>query len=238
MHILVGTSGYAYREWVGAFYPRATSSKRMLAEYAARLPTVEANSTFRELPSAEDVARWVADVPRGFVFSLKAPQLITHMRRLRGCAGDVAALLETQAALGRHRGPLLFQLPPSFKADFDRLRAFLALLPRRARAAFEFRHPSWFEGDAVELGRTLRRAGAALCIAEDDDFATPFVTTAPFGYLRLRRSRYTKKTLAAWAARVAAAPWREAYVYVRHDDRAPRWARQLQAHLPDAAATR
>jgi uncharacterized protein YecE (DUF72 family) len=208
----------------------------MLAEYAARLPTVEANSTFRELPSPDDVARWVAEVPRDFVFALKAPQIITHMRRLRGVEDDVAALLETQSRLKRNRGPLFFQLPSNFKCDLERLDQLLALVPPRAHAAVELRHPSWLErlDDAL---RILRRHKAALAIVDDDESTTPFIPTARFGYLRLRRARYTRAALAEWLARIRAAPWREAYVYFRHEERAtgPRFARQL---LALAAATR
>lgn len=226
VRILAGTSGYSYPAWKGSFYPKDLPSSRMLAAYAERLPTVEVNSTFYRIPRPETFAGWRAQVPPSFVFALKAPQIVTHVRRLAGVAGDVERFLSAAAELGSALGPVLWQLPPSLRKDLPRLRDLLALLPRGGRAAFEFRHESWHD-DAVLLA--LREAGAALCIADADAGTTPLEPTAPFGYLRLRRPDYDRAALAAWAHRIRTQPWSEAFVYFKHEDegRGPDLARRF-----------
>jgi uncharacterized protein YecE (DUF72 family) len=213
--VLTGTSGFSYPAWRGPFYPADLPAKAMLAFYAGRLGTVEINNTFYRLPTAALLAGWAAETPAGFRFALKAPQRITHQRRLRE-AGELAAhFCELAATLGPRRGPLLFQLPPNLRADVPRLTDFLAALPAGHRVAFEFRHASWFADAAYAA---LRAHGAALCIADAAELSTPFETTAPFGYLRLRREDYDAGALADWAARVRAARWERAYVYFKHED--------------------
>jgi uncharacterized protein YecE (DUF72 family) len=189
----------------------------MLAAYAARLPAVEVNATFYRMPRASMLSGWRAQVPQGFVFALKAPQRVTHVKRLAGAAEDVAFFQGVAAELGAALGPVLWQLPPSLKKDLPRLRDFLALLPRGGRAAFEFRHGSWYGDDVLAA---LADAGAALCVAEDEERATPFAATAPFGYLRLRRPDYDDAALARWAAAVRAQRWDDAFVFFKHEDEA------------------
>jgi uncharacterized protein YecE (DUF72 family) len=166
LNVLVGTSGYSYKEWKGRFYPAGLKEAGMLRFYAERFPTVEINNTFYRMPSPELLARWEGEVPDGFRFILKAPRRITHEKRLHDVADTVARLLEVSAGLGGKRGPFLFQLPPYFKKDAARLRDFLQLLPRGVRAAFEFRDPSWEDEETAE---TLRAAGAVLCLADTDE---------------------------------------------------------------------
>jgi uncharacterized protein YecE (DUF72 family) len=228
MRILAGTSGFSYPAWKGSFYPRDLPASRMLHAYAARLPAVEINATFYRMPRAATLAAWRAEVPPSFVFALKAPQRITHVKRLVGVADDVAFFLRTAAELGGALGPVLWQLPPTFRKDLPRLRELLALLPRGGRFAFEFRHESWRSDDVLEA---LAAAGAALCIAEDEAAATPVVATAAFGYLRLRRRDYDDAALARWADVVRAQPWREAFVFFKHEDegRGPDYALRFGA---------
>ena len=229
MELHVGTSGYSYKEWKGRFYPADLKEAGMLRFYAERFPTVEINNTFYRMPSPELLARWEAEVPAGFRFVLKAPRRITHEKRLSDVADTVARLLEVSSGLGDKRGPFLFQLPPYFKKDAARLRGFLGLLPRGVRAAFEFRDPSWEDG---EVSDTLREAGAALCLADTDESETPPrpVPTAGWGYLRLRRADYDEAALRAWAGRIRDQPWTEAYVFFKHEDegRGPELARRLR----------
>lgn len=217
MRILAGTSGYSYPAWKGRFYPADLPSSRMLASYASRLPTVEINATFYRMPQARTLAAWRAEVPPSFVFALKAPQRVTHVKRLAGAAEDVAFFLQAAAEMGEALGPVLWQLPPSLKKDLPRLRDFLALLPRGGRAAFEFRHPSWQADDVLAA---LTEAGAALCIADDEERSTPLVATAGFGYLRLRRPDYDDAALSRWADAIRGQEWSEAFVYFKHEDEA------------------
>jgi uncharacterized protein YecE (DUF72 family) len=217
MRILAGTSGYSYPAWKGAFYPAGLPASKMLAAYAARLPTVEINATFYRMPQARTLAAWRAEVPPAFVFALKAPQRITHQKRLAGAEDEVGYFLRTAAEMGGSLGPLLWQLPPTFRKDLPRLADFLALLPRGGRSAFEFRHPSWRSDDVLAA---LSAAGAALCIADDEENTTPLAATAGFGYLRLRRPDYDDAALARWADTVRAQPWTEAFVFFKHEDEA------------------
>lgn len=219
MIIRAGTSGYAYKEWKPSFYPPDLKADGFLAFYASRLPAVEINATFYRMPSEKTLLQWASQVPEGFTFVLKAPQMITHRRRLRECAEEMGYFLRTATVLGPRLGPTLFQLPPNMKADVPRLAAFLELVPKHWKAAFEFRHASWLEEPVYE---TLRARNAALCVAETDPgesaLTVPFVTTADWGYLRLRRKDYDDAALSAWATRVQTAPWSAAYVFFKHED--------------------
>jgi uncharacterized protein YecE (DUF72 family) len=156
-------------------------------------------------------------VPAGFCFAVKAPQRITHVKRLAGADALTAAFYRAAAELGPALGPVLFQLPPTMKRDLPRLEAFLDALPPGRRAALEFRHGSWLEDDVYAA---LASRGAALCITDTDEASTPFVATAPFGYLRLRRAAYSAGDLRRWADRIGAQRWQEAYVYFKHEDEA------------------
>jgi len=227
MRMLTGTSGFSYKEWVGPFYPEKTPASAMLRYYAERFPTVEINNTFYRMPDTALLERWAQEVPAGFAFTLKAPQRITHIKRLKDTASDVAEFTRRAAVLGDRLGMLLFQLPPSLRKDLPRLRDFLAALPPGRRVAVEFRHASWHDDEVYE---TLRARGAALCVMEDDDEETsPFVVTSQDAYLRLRRTQYTEGDLCAWADRIAAQPLARAWVYFKHEDEAlaPRFALRL-----------
>jgi uncharacterized protein YecE (DUF72 family) len=227
MNFYVGTSGYSYPEWKGSFYPAKMPAREMLGFYAGHFRTVEINNTFYRPPAASALQAWAEQVPGDFRFVLKAPQKVTHVRRLAGVSELVASLLEVTGTLKKRLGPLLFQLPPNFKKDVPRLRAFLALLKPGRRAALEFRHPSWFDEEVFGL---LRKHRAALCVADAaDDLEVPFVATADWGYLRLRRPDYDRKALKMWAARMKAQPWRDCFVFFKHEDagKGPRLASRL-----------
>lgn len=215
MDLWVGTSGYAYREWKGAFYPDDLPDGEMLRHYAERLPAVEINQTFYRLPRADVLETWADRVPDGFRFALKASRRITHFKRLRDAGEEVEYLVRTASALRDRAGVILYQLPPNLPADLELLGAFLDELPNPGRSAFEFRHPSWRDPEVYEA---LRERGAALCIAEtDDEPDPPVVATASWGYLRLRRADYGEAELAAWAERVAETGWEGAYVFFKHE---------------------
>ncbi len=215
MELLIGTSGFAYKQWSPSFYPKGLPGSEMLRYYAEHFRAVEINKTFRQMPTESELSQWAADVPDGFIFSLKAPQLITHRKRLKEVEEPVARLIQVAGALDDHRGPFLFQLPPNFKKDLARLESFLALVPTGDRIALEFRHPSWFDDEVFDA---LRNRGAALCIAHGEKLDTPLVATADWGYLRLRQVNYTDDALAEWANSIGAQQWSWAYVFFKHED--------------------
>jgi uncharacterized protein YecE (DUF72 family) len=227
---VVGTSGYAYKEWKGRFYPEKMKPTEMLGFYAQRFGTVEINNTFYRMPSRDVLVHWAEQVPDSFVFVLKAPRKVTHVKRLGDVGGEVSHLLETASALGARLGPLLFQLPPYMKKDTDRLAAFLEQIPEGTRVALEFRHASW---DDAEVHGILTARGAALCLADMDDDPQPraIVPTTGWGYLRLRRKEYTDAELAGWIERIRAQPWAHAYVFFKHEDeaRGPAFAERFLA---------
>ena len=227
MRMLTGTSGYSYKEWVGPFYPEKLPASAMLRHYAERLPTVEINNTFYRMPAESLLAEWAQQVPEGFLFTLKVPRRLTHIKRLKGVEADVAELVRRAAALGDKLGMLLFQLPPTLRKDLPRLRDFLAGLPAGPRVALEFRHASWHDDEVHEA---LRAHGATLCLAETDEGAPPFVSTSSDTYLRLRRARYDEHDLRAWIDCLAAQPLARAWVYFKHDEPlAPSFALRLDA---------
>jgi len=227
MNLYVGTSGYSYKEWKGPFYPEDLPDKQMLRFYGERLRTVEINNTFYRMPKTSVLEAWGEEVPSDFKFVLKASQRITHMQRLKDADDSVAYLLNVVAALGKRLGPLLFQLPPNFKKDAARLKDFLARFPPDRRAALEFRHESWFDQEIFDL---LRDHQAALCIAEaEEGVEVPFVSTANWGYLRLRRPDYGDPELTTWINRVRQQDWQEAFIFFKHEDKgkAPQMAKRF-----------
>ncbi|MBS0661193.1 MAG: DUF72 domain-containing protein [Verrucomicrobia bacterium] len=232
MKIWLGISGFQYPEWKGKFYPEKLSTARMLTYYAERLSSTEINYTFRSLPTANTVARWVDETPADFRFALKAPQRVTHFAKLKECGEIMSVFAQACANLGAKLGPVLYQLPPTFKADAPRLADFLASLPPGLRAAFEFRHASWHTDEVFSI---LRQHRAALCLAESEDGMTPREVTADFGYLRLRRTDYSAADLAGWAAflQAQAGHWQDAFVYFRHEETCvgPGFAAGLKAEL-------
>lgn len=215
MRILAGTSGYAYKEWKGTFYPDALPNGEMLSYYAAQFGTVEINNTFYRMPRESVLEEWAAHVPAAFQFVLKASRRITHFQRLKDVDEPLSYMLNTSAVLGKRLGPFLFQFPPNMKKDVDKLRRFLAWFPENRRAAFEFRHDSWRDAEVHEL---LREHNQALCIADTDDEEATVVRTADWGYLRLRRAAYAAADLRRWAATIQDQDWERAYVFFKHED--------------------
>jgi uncharacterized protein YecE (DUF72 family) len=217
MKLHVGTSGFSYREWRGGFYPAGMKEADMLPWYAARFDTVELNNTFYRMPKDELMQHWLSQVPAGFEFSLKASRYITHLKRLNDVGDAVAYLFRATAPFGEARGPVLFGLPPNFKLDLARLHGLLASIPDDVRCAIEFRHESWHDDAVFDA---LRDRNVALCIAETDEDETPFVATADWGYVRLRREEYGPVELEAWKRELLAQEWTDAYVYFRHEETA------------------
>jgi uncharacterized protein YecE (DUF72 family) len=218
MNVLTGTSGFSYTAWRGSFYPEKLPEAKMLAFYAEKLGAVEINNTFYRMPNPSLLERWAAETPPSFRFALKSPRQITHMRKLVDVGDAVAKLGEASRALGDRLGPVLFQLPPFVRKDLGVLAAFLSTLSTSApglRAAVEVRHASWLADDVYDL---LRRHDAALCVADSEEFATPFEATAGWGYLRLRRQDYDEAALRGWADRLKAQRYDRAYVFFKHED--------------------
>jgi uncharacterized protein YecE (DUF72 family) len=217
VRLLAGTSGFAYKEWKGPFYPQDLRDDAMLGYYAGRLPTVEINNTFYRMPRESVVASWADQAPDGFRFVLKASRKITHFGRLKNVESELEYFLRVSTVLGAKHGPSLFQLPPNMKKDPARLRDFVALLPRAWPAAFEFRHASWFDDETYDI---LRSRNAALCVADKgaDEDASPLAATADWGYVRLRAETYEEADLTRWVATLRDQPWREAYVFFKHEE--------------------
>ncbi len=214
MRIRSGTSGWSYKEWKGYFYPEKLAAKDMLRYYSERFASVEVNNTFYRMPNAATLTGWASQTPEDFTFVLKASKRITHDKRLKEVEDSVQYLLPTAAALGTKLGPFLVQLPPNMKKDVPRLRDFLAIFP--ARAAFEFRHTSWFDD---EVYAALSERNAAWCIADTgEEGDPPFVSTADWGYLRLRRVVYEETDLRDWAERIRGQNWSEAYAFFKHEE--------------------
>lgn len=235
--IHIGTSGWSYEHWLGPFYPPELGSARMLAYYAERFRTVEINNSFYHLPSAKSLQGWSETVGKDFIFAVKASRYITHMKKLKDPEIPVATFLERIETLGlRRTGPILFQLPPKWRCNPDRLRKFLDHLPKAHRYAFEFRNPSWFTEEIYGL---LAGAGAAFCIYEIGGLLSPKAVTAEFVYIRLHgpdgayQGSYPAETLADWAAAIAgwAAEGKEVFCYFDNDQLG--FAAQNAAQLQD-----
>ena len=216
MKLHAGTSGFAFKEWKGSFYPQDLKDDGMLGFYSSKFPTVEINNTFYRLPKEDVLQSWAAQVPEPFTFAIKASQRITHFARLKPeSASAVEFLLKNTASLAHRLGPILFQLPPNLRKDTDRLRAFIDTLPADRRYTIEFRHESWFEDDVFNA---LRERDIPMCVTEQPDFASPLVSTATWGYTRLHRLDYDDAMLAEWARKISAQPWSEAFVFFKHDE--------------------
>jgi uncharacterized protein YecE (DUF72 family) len=222
MQILVGTSGWSYKEWKGSFYPADLPADEMLHYYGERFPTVEINNSFYRMPKEKVLLDWAEQVPAGFCFVLKASRRITHIARLADEDGSLDYFLRTANVLGGKLGPTLCQCPPSLKKDLGRLRSFLARVPRTWRAALEFRHASWFDDEVYEA---LREHDVALVAVDEDEGegqGSPLVPTASWGYLRLRRTDYSDEALGQWAERIRSQPWREAFAFLKHEEDSPK----------------
>lgn len=221
MNVLVGTSGWSYKEWKGSFYPEKIPPEDMLHFYASRFSTVEVNNSFYRIPSERVLAGWAEQVPEGFRFVLKASRRITHNNRLKDEDGSLAYFLQAVNPLGGRLGPTLFQLPPTFKKDFSRLQDFLGRLPKRWPAAIEFRHESWFDEEVYDLLRSRDVPLVAVDEDEGEGRGAPLVPTATWGYLRLRRTAYDPGRLQEWAIRIQKQGWSEAYVFLKHEEGSP-----------------
>jgi uncharacterized protein YecE (DUF72 family) len=215
--IWFGTSGFSYKEWKPMFYPSDVPEKQFLRYYASRLNSVEIDYTFYRIPNAKTIESWKSATPETFKFSLKASQQITHRERLKVPSDSLEYFLTIVRGLEDRLAMVLYQLPPFFKCDAQKLEAFLAVLPRGMRAAFEFRHDSWFNEDVYGL---LRKYAAALCIHDADDHTTPLQLTAPFTYIRLRRSEYSDQVRREWQDRIRgwAESGTEVFAYIKHED--------------------
>jgi len=216
--IYAGTSGWAYASWKPSFYPAKLASAKFLSYYGTRLNSVEVNYTFRRRATEKLLEGWIAATPPDFKFAVKAHQNITHVTRLRGSAEVTLSFLASLDPLRESGklGPVLFQLPPFIKCDLGLLENFLAQLPRRTRAAVEFRHTSWFSEEVYER---LRSANVALCQAESDKIETPGVGTADFRYFRLRKEDYSAAARKDLALEIEeAASQGDVFVYFKHED--------------------
>jgi uncharacterized protein YecE (DUF72 family) len=236
MKFWIGTSGFQYAEWKGNFYPEDLPTAKMLSFYAERLSTTEINYTFHRIPAAKTIDNWKQLTPEHFRFALKAPQKITHWLKLRDCADTFEYFCKVVTGLGERLGPVLFQLPPTFKKDADVLSSFLREFPTM-RAAFEFRHESWFDDEIFDL---LKSRNIALCIADTADLSTPKKITSDYGYLRLRREDYVKNDVERWAefVRDQKANWNDAFVYFKHEESGigPKFAQQMTELLASSSA--
>jgi uncharacterized protein YecE (DUF72 family) len=230
--IYAGTSGWAYTSWKPKFYPGKLRSADFLNYYASRLNSVEVNYSFLHSLTQKMLMEWIDATPANFIFAVKAPQMITHMKRLRGTARLTRRFISSLKPLAQAKklGPVLFQLPPNFKCDSELLEEFLRGLPRQSRTSFEFRHDSWFGDDVYDL---LRKANVALCQAESEKLETPHVQTANFSYLRLRKDSYSTRARNALARRVAYLGRRgDVYAYFKHE-KTPEGALHAEALLAE-----
>ena len=217
--LYAGTSGWAYPGWKPDFYPQKLAQKKFLSHYATQLNTVEVNFTLRQLVKEATIANWIAETPEHFRFGVKAHQVITHIKRLKGAEDFVPRFLATIEPLARagKLGPVLFQLPPNLKFDGALLKDFLFVLPRALRSAFEFRHESWFRNETWNL---LRERNVALCVAETEERMTPDVTTAEFAYYRYRKPAYTPQERSAMVQilKEHVSQGRDVYAYFKHEE--------------------
>ncbi len=225
MAIWIGTSGWVYRHWKGRFYPENITTKKWLDYYAGRFASVELNNSFYHLPETRTLKNWKTTVPDSFLFSVKASRYFTHMKKLKVTRGSVRQFFSRMKALNGKMGPVLFQLPPKWKPNPERLEAFLKILPKQYRYTFEFRNTGWF---SKEIKKILEKYKAAFCIYELAGQCSPEWTTAHFVYVRLHgpgnkyQGDYDGQTLSRWARRIRA--WhkqrKDVYLYFDNDDSA------------------
>ena len=225
MTVHIGTSGCHYKEWKGKFYPAELDSGHMLDFYAQEFDAVEINSSFYRLPEESTVRSWKESTPSDFTFAFKASRYLTHMKRLKDPAEPLENILAKARILGGKLGPLLFQLPPKWRVDVDRLDDFLQLLPAEVSTAFEFRDPSWFTEDVYSR---LREHGAGLCIYDLEGETSPAEVTGDVVYVRLHgperryQGRYSRERISGWAGAISS--WhkagREVYCFFDNDQQA------------------
>ena len=230
--VLVGTSGFAYKEWKGSFYPDHLPAKKYLSYYAQQFQTTEINNTFYRMPTAKLCEGWYAEVPDDFSFTLKVSQRITHFKRLKNVDDEMSFFLESAAALKEKLGPILVQLPPNYKKDIEVLDAFLTTFATKGKLAFEFRHESWFSDDVYDLLRTHKTTLGVVEKEEDEGPDTPREVTGSFVYMRLRKGDYSKDEMLDWARWIRSQNV-PVYCYLKHDERAPVLAGELLAALDE-----
>ena len=225
--ILIGTSGFSYKEWKGIFYPDDLPAKQYLSYYAKHFSTTEINNTFYRIPSAKMTTDWYGEVPSDFSFTLKLSQKITHIRRLKNVEQEMEWFLEGAAGLKEKLGPVLVQLPPNLKKDTELLEAFASRYHSEVKLAFEFRHDSWFSEDTYEV---LRKYRCAFGVVEAEERDAVRLVTGDFVYMRLRKGEYTQQESSDWADWIRSQT-ADVYCYLKHDERAPVLAQQLMAAL-------
>jgi uncharacterized protein YecE (DUF72 family) len=244
MSARIGCSGWQYRHWRDNFYPPGLPQSRWFDHYATQFDTVEINNTFYRLPEAETFAAWKKRAPRGFLYAVKASRFLTHMKKLKDPAEPLERLFARAKKLGRTLGPVLYQLPPNWGVDVERLTAFLRLLPGRRHHAIEFRDPSWYRDDVFAL---LERYRVALCLHDMAGSATARIAVGPFVYARFHgpkkyNGRYDDRVLEDWGAWLAAqmGGGRPVYVYFNNDmgGHAPRDAVRLRSTVARLTAPR
>lgn len=217
--LYAGTSGWAYPSWKPDFYPQKLAQAKFLQYYSTKLNAVEVNFTFRQLLKETTAQKWIAETPAGFKLSVKAHQVITHIKRLKGTEDFVPRFLSNIQPLAQagKLGPVLFQLPPNLKSDPRLLEEFLATVPKAVASAFEFRHESWFVDPIFEL---LRKHNRALCVAETEERITPDVVTADFNYYRYRKPTYTDEERRAMVGRIREhlSAGRNVFAYFKHEE--------------------
>lgn len=222
---LIGTSGWSYVHWRGPFYPEGLKASDELSFYMERFETVEINNTFYHLPSEDAFRSWHKTAPPGFIYALKGSRFITHMKKLKDPEGPLSLFIERARLLKDSLGPVLFQLPPRWRKNTERLKGFVDKLPRDLRFAFEFRDSSWFDEDVYEV---LKGGGAALCVYHMPGFQSPVLSTAPFVYIRfhgtdfLYGGSYPKAELKRWAGVIKGflKEGKDVYAYFNNDEAA------------------
>lgn len=216
--IFTGTSGFGYKEWKGIFYPEKISPREMLHYYSQHFSSVEINNTFYRMPTEHVLSSWAEQVPDDFLFAIKAPQVITHLKRLRHVESEVDRLFSSISVLGKKLGAVLFQFPQSFPVARMVLEDFLALLPPTMPCAFDFRNPSWLDAGIQDL---LHAGGYSLCSEDTDENPAKIIhSTTTWGYLRLRRSDYTASDLLQWRARIYRQNWERTFLFFKHEGEA------------------
>jgi uncharacterized protein YecE (DUF72 family) len=217
----IGTSGWHYKHWCGPFYPERLPASKMLEFYCQHFDTVEVNNSFYKLPNPETFRCWREATPRSFCFALKASRFLTHNKKLKDPENALANFLPRAEELGEKLGPILFQLPPRWRVNLERLEEFLSALPRKHQYAFELREQSWLMPETYEV---LRDHNAAFCVYELAGFHSPIEVTADFAYIRLHgpgrayQGSYERKTLREWAKRIREWQRRLKAIYVYFDN--------------------
>jgi uncharacterized protein YecE (DUF72 family) len=226
MKLFIGASGYSYPKWKGKFYPEKFPENKMFEYYSQNFSSVEINATYYRLPDKKVFESWEQQAPENFKYALKAPQQITHFKRLKDAETELESFINNSKILNKKRGPLLFQLPPNFKKDIDLLKKFIKNI-HESFITFEFRHSSWNDADVFKV---LSEKNFSLCIADtDENLIEEIISTADWGYLRLRKKEYSPKDLAAWKEKFISQNWKEVYIYFKHEDEAngPKFAKIL-----------